>query len=413
MHVLRYPWEKAFHDAYEQYAEDWHEEFRNEAKNANPKRQAYDAQEWTKLLSDCVGARESTLKTAWDKGKGAKVYDMTKKMIRDASAIARTVLESLDPITSYDWALEELWFLIDLGQSLQGQNITMPWYDATGNEINVTMVEGVYADYVNLYLLPNGSVVENPELTPRLLAFDPIIPRPGETVNITAVIGNFGAAVDNVRVDLLIDNVLIGSQNIYLDRVCGELVTWPWIAEYGAHNITIVVDPNNDINEACTNGTQTILNKDNNVLEHQVFIDNIPPNISINSPTQRNYYVTESTTLDFSASDDSFVLDTYGFIDKLQSDMSNLVFSGETIPLSDYGIGYHTFTAVSTDFYNNTSTKTIRFTVLPQPSVGGTVVPVDTFGLLAPYIGLASTISVATVAAAVYVRRVNRRKEKR
>jgi len=46
------------------------------------------------------------------------------------------------------------------------------------------------------------------------------------------------------------------------------------------------------------------------------------------------------------------------------------------------------------------------------PSVGGIIVPVDKFGLLTPYIGLASTIIVATVATAVYVKRFNRRKEK-
>jgi hypothetical protein len=44
--------------------------------------------------------------------------------------------------------------------------------------------------------------------------------------------------------------------------------------------------------------------------------------------------------------------------------------------------------------------------------VGGFTIPVDKFGLLAPYIGLASTILVATVATAVYVKRVKRRKEK-
>jgi hypothetical protein len=41
--------------------------------------------------------------------------------------------------------------------------------------------------------------------------------------------------------------------------------------------------------------------------------------------------------------------------------------------------------------------------------VGGTVIPIDRLGLLAPYIGLASTIAVAAVATTVYVRR---RKEK-
>jgi hypothetical protein len=44
--------------------------------------------------------------------------------------------------------------------------------------------------------------------------------------------------------------------------------------------------------------------------------------------------------------------------------------------------------------------------------VGGVVIPIDKFGLLAPCIGLASTILVATVAAVVYVKRVKRRKEK-
>jgi hypothetical protein len=44
--------------------------------------------------------------------------------------------------------------------------------------------------------------------------------------------------------------------------------------------------------------------------------------------------------------------------------------------------------------------------------VGGIVVPVDKLALLAPYIGLASTIVVATVATAIYTKRVKRRKEK-
>jgi len=49
--------------------------------------------------------------------------------------------------------------------------------------------------------------------------------------------------------------------------------------------------------------------------------------------------------------------------------------------------------------------------VLP-PSVGGVVAPIDKLALLAPYIGLASAIVVATVAVAIYVKRVKHRKEK-
>jgi hypothetical protein len=44
--------------------------------------------------------------------------------------------------------------------------------------------------------------------------------------------------------------------------------------------------------------------------------------------------------------------------------------------------------------------------------VGGTVVPVDKFGLLAPYIGLVSTVFVATVVTATCVKHVKQRKVK-
>jgi hypothetical protein len=45
-------------------------------------------------------------------------------------------------------------------------------------------------------------------------------------------------------------------------------------------------------------------------------------------------------------------------------------------------------------------------------TVGGIVVPVDKFGLSAPYIGLTATILAALVASTVYVKRVKRREEK-
>jgi hypothetical protein len=48
----------------------------------------------------------------------------------------------------------------------------------------------------------------------------------------------------------------------------------------------------------------------------------------------------------------------------------------------------------------------------PAIVVGGIVVPIDKLGLLAPYVGLASTMIIGAVASAVYVKRVKRRKEK-
>lgn len=59
------------------------------------------------------------------------------------------------------------------------------------------------------------------------------------------------------------------------------------------------------------------------------------------------------------------------------------------------------------DNFHIDGTVTVR-----SEGVGGFWVPVDKFGLLAPYIGLASTIVVATVATAIYVKRVKRRKER-
>jgi hypothetical protein len=50
--------------------------------------------------------------------------------------------------------------------------------------------------------------------------------------------------------------------------------------------------------------------------------------------------------------------------------------------------------------------------IAPCEGVGGVMVPIDKLGLLAPYIGLASTILIATATTAIYVKRVKRRKEK-
>ena len=51
-------------------------------------------------------------------------------------------------------------------------------------------------------------------------------------------------------------------------------------------------------------------------------------------------------------------------------------------------------------------------TFISEDVFGGVGVPVDKLGLLAPYIGLASTILVATAATAIYVKHVKRRKER-
>jgi hypothetical protein len=55
---------------------------------------------------------------------------------------------------------------------------------------------------------------------------------------------------------------------------------------------------------------------------------------------------------------------------------------------------------------------TVNATMISVGQVGGVTTSVDKFGLLAPYIGLTSTLAVVAVATSVCVKRVKRRKEK-
>lgn len=89
--------------------------------------------------------------------------------------------------------------------------------------------------------------------------------------------------------------------------------------------------------------------------------------------------------------------------------------------------GVHTFTVPLTDSYGHPfkqwSTGETSTTIAVSLSgtytayygttpVGGTAFPVDKLDLLAPYIAVTSTIIVAKIATAIYVKRVKRRKEK-
>ena len=84
--------------------------------------------------------------------------------------------------------------------------------------------------------------------------------------------------------------------------------------------------------------------------------------------------------------------------------------SSDTTSLPTGHIANQTHIAVA-EGSGNTPGESAAYT--SKPAVGGIWIPVDKFGLLAPYIGVASTILVATVATAIYVKRVKRRKEKR
>lgn len=84
----------------------------------------------------------------------------------------------------------------------------------------------------------------------------------------------------------------------------------------------------------------------------------------------------------------------------------------EHCQIDDDGDGVSTYGTLPTDGHGPVALA--RFLGSPPlPPVGGIMVPIDKLGLLAPYIGAASAVVVATVAIAMYAQRVKRRKKKR
>lgn len=62
--------------------------------------------------------------------------------------------------------------------------------------------------------------------------------------------------------------------------------------------------------------------------------------------------------------------------------------------------------------YMQTKPTRGEFVAFGPAEVGGVIIPIDKFGLLAPYIGLASTTMVGAVATVVYAKHIKCRKEK-
>jgi hypothetical protein len=84
-----------------------------------------------------------------------------------------------------------------------------------------------------------------------------------------------------------------------------------------------------------------------------------------------------------------------------------------TVRFAPTATGTHTCTIeTGTALCNDVSCIGVGEEEAPPPPVGGIWVPVDKLGLLAPYIGLGSTLIVATVATAIYAKRAKHRKKK-
>jgi len=82
----------------------------------------------------------------------------------------------------------------------------------------------------------------------------------------------------------------------------------------------------------------------------------------------------------------------------------NFIWNTESVPYDYYWVSAEASTASSQIDY-----LISPIGIGPPLPVGGIVIPVDKFGLLAPYIALASTILIATAATAIYVKRRNKK----
>ena len=212
---------------------------------------------------------------------------------------------------------------------LNGENVTVmhqvEFPNGTVIDMPITVFEGNLTTYVNPWVFNDGTAEEHTELQPMVISIDPVDFEPGDTVTIRAVILNWGAAVQDAEIELLVDDGSMGSQSIDIDRFSGELTSgWTTTLGEGEHTLKIVADPSNIIDEKCGNATDFLYNEENNIIEFRIGVSPIP--------------------------------DEY--------------------------------------------------------PVGGISVPVDKFGLLAPYIGLGSTLIAATAATAIYVKRVKHRNKK-
>jgi uncharacterized repeat protein (TIGR01451 family) len=181
-------------------------------------------------------------------------------------------------------------------------------------------------------------------------------------------------------------------------------------------------DPNvpleEDLNQTTTsyNDPQEFYTSSSN-LDWIVFLDNLIE-VAKSGPTYARPGDTITYTITVSNPSQVNTLHKVSVVDSILGDISGS-FSASLAPLTSdtetftYTVPSlpikNTVMATYKDDFNQTHDASASWTIA---TVGGVVVPVDKLGLLAPYIGLATTIIMAVVVVAVCFKRVRRRKEK-
>ncbi len=108
------------------------------------------------------------------------------------------------------------------------------------------------------------------------IEFTPAAPKAGNLVKFKAMFKAGDEAADNIKVILKIDNQLVGTQvTPHLDSDQLEWATFNWSAKAGAHNVKMILDPDNTIAE---------VNETNNVKTTQITVGSSGGNLIIKGP---------------------------------------------------------------------------------------------------------------------------------
>jgi len=146
----------------------------------------------------------------------------------------------------------------------------------------------------------------------------------------------------------------------------------------------------------------------NVVCSETVIEEGYSPTINITVENQGIYVETFNVT----AYANTTIITTLTDVTLTSGNSKTITFTWNT---TGFAKGSYTMSAVADTVPEETDTADNNYTdgtvtIYESKPVGGLWIPVDKLGLLAPYIALASTIVAATVATAIYVRRVKRRK---
>ena len=176
---------------------------------------------------------------------------------------------------------------IDLS-SYSGQNVEIK-FQASGYS---SMDSRPYGDYkcwcgcgigvMNIKINANGNIIpllpctgeSKPDLTVKSLTLNPQNPTQNQSVIITTVIKNQGTAIANdVRVNFYVDGTLYteekNSFNGYriIPSINGgseKIISFEWTADAGSHELKVVVDPYDKIDESNENNNEISKNSDYN-----------------------------------------------------------------------------------------------------------------------------------------------------